>query len=113
MYHFRIQILKFNPILHSRRMCYLENEKVLKFFKIYKKSNCENECLSDMMLSRCGCVAFFAVRNSSTRICSGNERRCFRKVEEDFEEQKGACECFEPCEHLKYDYEIHTSGRAQ
>jgi len=69
--------------------------------------------MSDLMLNRCDCTAFFVIRNSSTRICSANESSCFRKIEEDFEEHKKSCECFEPCESLKYDYEIQTYRRAQ
>ena len=100
-------------ILHSRRNCYLENEKLLKFFKIYTKNNCENECMSAFMLSRCGCVEFFMIRNSSTRICSASERSCFKKVKEDFEKQKSSCECYEPCDFVKYDYEVYITGQAE
>ena len=100
----------FHHFYWFRRNCYLEDEKVLKFFKIYTKNNCENECLTNFMISRCGCVEFFMIRNSSTRICSARERNCFNKVEENFEKQKRPCECFEPCEYVKYDFETITSG---
>jgi Amiloride-sensitive sodium channel len=44
-----------------KRNCYLSHEKSLKFFKIYTKKNCEQECLSSMMRNECGCVAFFVI----------------------------------------------------
>lgn len=69
--------------------------------------------MSDFMLSRCGCVEFFMIRNTSTRICRANERNCFKKAEDDFEVQVSSCECYEPCEHVKYDYEITTSGTSE
>jgi len=65
------------------------------------------------MLSRCDCVEFFMIRNSSTRICLANERNCFKKAEEDFEEQKGFCECYDPCDFVKYDYDINEYGTAE
>jgi len=65
------------------------------------------------MLSRCGCVEFFMIRNSSTRICSANEQNCFKKAEEDFEEQKGSCECLLPCDYVKYNFEMNEYGIAE
>jgi len=65
------------------------------------------------MLSRCGCVEFFMIRNSSTRICSANEQNCYKKAEDDFEEQKSVCECFEPCDYVKYNFEKQEFGYAQ
>ncbi|CAG9811153.1 unnamed protein product [Chironomus riparius] len=94
----------------AERNCYLENEKVLKFFKVYTKNNCENECLTDFILSRCGCVEFFMIRNSSTRICSANERHCYKKAADDFEEQKRSCNCYKPCNHIEYGYEQQEYG---
>lgn len=41
------------------RQCYYQNERHLKFFKIYTKDNCEFECLTNFTLSVCGCVPFF------------------------------------------------------
>ncbi|CAG9811156.1 unnamed protein product [Chironomus riparius] len=100
-------LMDYEPV---ERNCFMENEKVLKFFKVYTKNNCENECLTDFMLSRCGCVEFFMIRNSSTRICSANEQSCYKKAAEDFEEQKSFCECFQPCEYINYKFEKQEYG---
>ena len=65
------------------------------------------------MLSRCGCVEFFMIRNFSTRICSANEQNCYKKAEDDFEEQKNVCLCYNPCEYVKYEYEINEYGAVE
>lgn len=96
-----------------RRNCYLEDEKSLKFFKTYTKINCENECLTDFMIKRCGCVEFFMIRNFSTRICAASERNCYKKAAEDFEKQKSFCKCYESCNHVKYDFEVNEYGTAE
>jgi len=40
------------------RRCYFQNEKRLKFFKVYTQKNCIMECRSVNMLAQCGCVPF-------------------------------------------------------
>jgi acid-sensing ion channel, other len=42
----------------AKRNCYLPHERNLKYFKVYTKKNCEQECLSAMMADDCGCVPF-------------------------------------------------------
>lgn len=46
----------------QERNCYLRGEKKLEYFKIYTKSNCEQECLSMATYDACGCVPFFLIR---------------------------------------------------
>lgn len=46
---------KYKP---HQRQCLFRSERKLKFFKIYTRSNCELECLSNLMLRECGCVRF-------------------------------------------------------
>ncbi len=43
----------------SRRQCYFDGERQLKFFQIYTKANCKLECLTNMTLRYCRCSAFF------------------------------------------------------
>jgi acid-sensing ion channel, other len=40
------------------RQCYYSDERYLRFFKYYTKSNCEQECVANMTLSKCGCLRF-------------------------------------------------------
>jgi Amiloride-sensitive sodium channel len=43
------------------RKCYLRNEKSLKYFKIYTKKNCDQECLSGLIDEKCSCVPFYMI----------------------------------------------------
>lgn len=56
--------LKFWEI--ENRNCFLPGEKKLHYFRIYTKSNCEQECLSNVSLETCGCVPFYLIR---TNLC--------------------------------------------
>lgn len=49
----------------KKRECFLPNEKSLKYFKVYTKRNCEQECLSAMMAESCGCVPFYMISNEN------------------------------------------------
>lgn len=40
------------------RGCYYSSERQLKFFREYTQRNCELECMSNITLSKCGCVKF-------------------------------------------------------
>lgn len=46
----------------ERRNCFFDQEKNLKYFKIYSRNNCEHECLSKSMLETCGCIPFYMIR---------------------------------------------------
>jgi hypothetical protein len=45
----------------SMRNCFLDNEHSLKYFKVYTRKNCEQECLSDLVDATCGCVPFYVI----------------------------------------------------
>lgn len=42
----------------NQRKCFFNNERKLRFFKIYAQTNCERECLANFTNSECGCVQF-------------------------------------------------------
>lgn len=42
----------------NRKLCYLNFEHNLKFFKNYTQRHCEMECISKLMEQECGCVYF-------------------------------------------------------
>lgn len=52
----------------AERNCYSRHEKQLKFFKFYNKVNCEQECLANQTMAKCGCVQFFMMRNFINQI---------------------------------------------
>lgn len=41
-----------------RRQCYFNDERKLRFFRVYTQRHCEIECLANFTKSRCGCVKF-------------------------------------------------------
>ena len=44
------------------RNCYFDDERKLKYFEKYTRNNCEEECLSNLFLELCQCVAFYHIR---------------------------------------------------
>lgn len=49
-------------ISFRKRNCYFPGEKILKYFKVYTKNNCEQESLSLFLVISCGCVPFYLIR---------------------------------------------------
>jgi hypothetical protein len=45
------------------------------------------------------------IRNSTTRICSANEKNCTENAKNDFEVQQQTCGCLVPCNYIKYEFE--------
>ncbi|KAG5671285.1 hypothetical protein PVAND_001490 [Polypedilum vanderplanki] len=97
-----------NPI---SRNCYFDDERKLKLFKVYTKANCQFECMSELMITRCGCVEFFMIRNKTTRICSASEKVCFDKVRKEFDGYLSNCGCLERCNFVKYNIEFNSHDR--
>lgn len=58
------------------------------------------------MINSCGCVEFFMIRNSTTRICSASEKKCYGRAKVDFIEVEQKCSCLRPCNYVKYNIEI-------
>lgn len=117
-------MLKLFCNLNFRRNCYLKHERQLKFFKIYTKNNCEQECLSNFTVKTCGCAQFYMISelisyfwiilinnwilgDNSTRICMAIEKDCYDEAKLWFEsEGRKSCECLPPCRSIKYSVEI-------
>jgi acid-sensing ion channel, other len=91
-------------LLASSRGCFLDNEKPLKFFKKYMKNNCRSECLSNRTVADCGCAQFFMVRDVSTRVCGVLDMKCYKKVEEESQNEDW-CECLTECGEIEYKTE--------
>ncbi|XP_055838659.1 pickpocket protein 28 [Episyrphus balteatus] len=106
----------------SRRQCFFNNERYLKFFKIYTQSNCELECLSNYTLSKCGCVKFSMPRSPHTPVCDEKKIHCYDLAEDDLlihefgeglndpnlidSEKKSKCNCLPSCTSLVYNTEL-------
>ncbi|BET00581.1 Amiloride-sensitive sodium channel [Nesidiocoris tenuis] len=84
------------------RMCYLQNERPLAFFKFYTQKNCEMECASNFSLQRCGCVSFNYPRASDTRICAPRAWACLSKFSEETDYYGASCNCLPACSEIEY-----------
>lgn len=103
----------------SRRHCYFDGEKKLRFFKIYTQSNCELECLANYTLKHCGCVKYFMVRDNQTEICNLSRWDCVEESRSEYSmhlenvwtynNDGNSCNCLPPCTSIFYDSEISQS----
>lgn len=91
------------------RGCFYENERKLKFFKSYTKAHCDIECLTNHTLRACGCVKFSMPRSSDTKVCDLEEIACYNNAirhwprdDEMSENFAVPCNCFPPCNNIKY-----------
>lgn len=58
----------------SRRQCFFNKERDLKYFKEYTQKNCELECLSNYTIKLCGCVKF----SMPSRFFLNNQKNIFK-----------------------------------
>ncbi|XP_059082617.1 pickpocket protein 28-like isoform X1 [Tigriopus californicus] len=106
-------------ISYTKRQCYLQHEKDLRFFRHYTFLNCFMECVSNFTFRTCGCVAYYMPRNSSYMpICGPKLAKCvFDSVTEverstlsDTKENKGSgCECLPPCTDINFPHVSSTT----
>lgn len=96
------------------RVCFLDGEKQLRFFKIYTQKNCQMECFSNFSSQICGCVPFDVVRDFDTPVCELYDYACVAeleyhvKFEQDIEKTK-SCNCLQLCNSVKYEFEFIES----
>ncbi|XP_055613090.1 pickpocket protein 28-like [Uranotaenia lowii] len=97
---------------HEDRQCFFENERYLRFFKIYNQHNCITECLVNFTYSLCGCVKFSMPRSADMRECDASEIDCYSGAymkmyaQQVKGENSHPCGCFTACTFLSYDVEI-------
>jgi acid-sensing ion channel, other len=106
----------------EERHCYFEDEKKLKFFKIYTRSNCELECLAEFTRKACDCVHFSMPRWRGDKVCDDTQTKCYedakkrmsiKNMEDSLRTSQSytdhgsnECECLPACTSLQYEGEI-------
>ncbi|XP_065087707.1 pickpocket protein 28-like [Ochlerotatus camptorhynchus] len=100
----------------SRRRCFFNDERQLRFFKRYTESNCLMECISNYTLYKCQCVKFSMPRTARMKVCDASKIDCYHKVYQDMYNTKvsnsmagnpeSRCNCLPACNSLEYDVEI-------
>lgn len=102
----------------EKRNCYFKDERSLKFFKIYSKSNCERECLTMVTYQKCSCVPFYYIRNKTMNVCDIAGFICAWKYMNldyinyeytDLYKTNGICNCLSACDSISYDMEIFSA----
>ncbi|KAG5671927.1 hypothetical protein PVAND_002095 [Polypedilum vanderplanki] len=88
------------------RGCYFQDERKLKFFKSYTKTQCDYECLTNYTLEICGCVRFSMPHEFNTPICDLDQMKCYSYVmlrwPQNNEENHIACNCLPTCNYIQY-----------
>lgn len=97
------------------RQCYFQNDRKLRYFKIYTASNCRAECLSNYTFTECGCVGFFMPHDNSSEICAEGKLSCMesaqnalakRELQNKINNDSGGCNCLGACNSVEYHAEI-------
>lgn len=115
------EIIVTDPALRSvepsKRNCYFDGEKKLKFFKVYSRRNCEMECEAEYYLKNedLECVPFYMVRDNSTRVCD-HRHEAFQRFDKfyfdrDEDAVRSVCGCLERCDLIDYSFEIFGLSR--
>ena len=50
-----------HSISHTKRQCYLQDEKSLQFYNHYTLLNCLMECEANVTYNHCGCNMYYQV----------------------------------------------------
>uniref|UniRef100_A0AAG5DSI9 Uncharacterized protein n=1 Tax=Anopheles atroparvus TaxID=41427 RepID=A0AAG5DSI9_ANOAO len=112
----------------SKRQCFFDNERHLRFFRIYNQENCELECLTNITLASCGCVRFSMPRAHGTDVCSLDKWNCMHVAHAFFRgrpfsgkkrfgvtapdqttnapNNSSECNCLPACSSTQYDVEL-------
>lgn len=103
-------LLNYDPIV---RQCYFPKEKYLRFFKVYTAKNCQAECLANITVQKCNCVAYYMPHEINTTICRERTKiMCVEKARDEIITGKSAmesedvCGCLPPCYYVEYDAEV-------
>lgn len=104
------------------RRCYFENERKLKYFKRYTRTNCQIECASNYTLKECKCIHHSMPRMNNEKVCDYEKLECYEQARRDimydsmkknlessshYDEHGGiGCDCLPSCTSLRYEGEI-------
>lgn len=112
----RETIIKVKPkvssnLVNSGTYCHTCKTKKMKYFNKYSQSNCQAECLSNFVLSKCGCVMFSMVHARDTQICHQHDTACITNASSEFSlshrlKENFPCDCKPSCHHLNYEAEV-------
>ena len=100
------------------RECYFNNERELKYFKVYTQQNCELECLANYTLNSCGCVLASMPRGPGTKVCGSKQFQCYieaifntsatilKQTKTNVDSTNEICHCLPSCFSILYKSEV-------
>lgn len=88
------------------RQCYLEDERQLKYYKIYNKHNCEQECLLNMTLSLVNCSIHILPIIPDYKMCNLSDPKINLKELRSMT-ANDSCNCLPNCDVIIYNVEIN------
>ena len=106
-----------HDISYTKKACFMQDEKYLRYFKNYAFLNCMTECTSNYTYKVCNCVAYYMPRDQkSMDICPPSKAACIEEAIVAIETTgydpngpAGKCECLSACTEMKYPLKISSS----
>jgi acid-sensing ion channel, other len=99
----------------KKRDCYFEDERKLKFFKVYTKQNCEFECFAGANFET-NCKPFHVPRDNESTVCDYRHEYDiqFEKFYFDHDKynQLSKCNCLAACNSVKYKVQVFEKKRS-
>ncbi|KAL7737995.1 hypothetical protein ACLKA6_006353 [Drosophila palustris] len=109
-----------HEISAEKRQCYFDDERALRFFRIYSQSNCQTECLANFTISKCGCAKFWMPKPLDVPVCGISDIACYTAAQDELNAMlqnqtiqqslnpsvKVMCHCMPACTSLEYNFEI-------
>lgn len=94
----------------SRRKCYLEYERPLKFMRKYSHLNCMAECRSEAIHRLCNCVPYYMPNYKVYTVCEMKDLRCVQRNWKSFHSVNvsASCDCLPDCNFNVYSADITT-----
>lgn len=103
---------EFRSIGPLRRQCYYPEEKTLKAFPTYSKTNCELECTWREALDDCGCLPWYLRELfPSASMCDNFGNSCFRKYMNAFNDGSQTFDCGGMCLNDCEGYSFNANAK--
>ncbi|XP_037048845.1 pickpocket protein 28-like [Bradysia coprophila] len=120
-YHTRLAVTPYIPsasplirtVAKYKRQCMFTSDANLTYYRSYTRKNCELECKARIIEAQCGCVVHFMPRfDIKTRVCSQQDRHCYKKVRFSIESPYNktfSCKCLPGCFSMSFNSQMSMS----
>jgi acid-sensing ion channel, other len=92
----------------EERGCFFQDERKLKYFKVYTKNNCMFECRAEQFYvkPKLNCTPFFMVRSDDMEFCDYRREYQVRHQTQSLSVENDNCGCLDACDSIKYQVEV-------